>query len=842
MSWILEKLFGLDAGKLAGADRIAPSLNADYSNWAILGMSAALILLVALTVRSYLRERGAGRRARLVLAGVRVVVILVIFALLCQPGVTLRFRKDVHSTVVVLMDDSLSMSLKDRYADAATRAAVAGRLGVREEALGGMSRQEVVQAVLGAASGPLAEITRDRKLMVMQFAAAEGDYTRKLGEVPAAPEAAEGTDTGAMVGELTDRLVCGGQQTSLARALAEAADKIAGRRVAGIVVVSDGQDTGDWDAPGAADSLRSVLAKLEKRNIPVYAVAVGDPEPRRNVTVTRLQAPQTVRKGAEVELTAYLSSRGGATETTLTLYRRPAGSEPWNDTGQSQTVTLGAAGDDRAAEQKVTLRHPAPDLGDYEYKVRADPVEAEVDLADNEATARVQVSDEKLKILLVSADGGWEFQYLRNLLLREPERYAVSVWQQNAEKEFNQEASTGMRLSRLPREKKDLFQYEVVILYDPAHTSEGFDATFVSMLEEFVGNRHGGLCYIASNKYSDENLVGNAPFQPLADLLPVVLDRRQIDIADQIAEPDPVAWPVLPTAIGLDHPVMRFHGDASANMQIWETLPGLYWSHPVYKLKTLGSALAVSSDPRSRLTGAPDAGANPVIAVQYYGKGRVLYIGSDETWRWRYVSDGQVHRRFWSNAVDFLASGKLQRQRVIITTGPDRFTVGQTLRVKVEAYERDYSPLKDPKFVVDMIPGDGGKIERIELDPASKGTPDGRYEAEFTLKALGTFELSAKRDDPSYENMVSGKTITVVLPEEERRNPEADPGKLQTVAKGDRFLWIAQADELPRRVPVGKLTLFEFEPQDLWDVPAVLVLVVGLLAIEWMLRKKYNMT
>jgi len=843
MSWILDKLFGLDPGKLARADRITPSLNADYTNWAILGMSAALILLVAVTIRSYLRERGAGRGARGVLAGVRILVILVIFALLCQPGVTLRFRKDVHATVVVLMDDSLSMSLKDRYADAGARAALAARLGVGEDALGEMSRRDVVKAILGAAGGPLAEFTRDRKLMLMRFAAAEGDYTRKMGEVPPEAEAPPDTDADAEVNALTDQLVSRGRQTSLARALADAADKTAGRRVAGIVLVSDGQDTGDWGATSSADPLRSVLAKLQKRGIPVYAVAVGDPEPRRNVTVTRLQAPRTVRKGAEVELTAYVSSRGGAAETTLKLLRRPAGTDVWNDIGVSKAVTLaGSGGEDRPAEREVPLRDRAGDLGEFEYKVCAAAVEAEADLADNEATARVHVTDEKLKILMISADGGWEFQFLRNLLLRQGDRYAVSVWQQNADKQFNQEASSGMRLTRLPRDRKDLFQYEVVILYDPAYTKDGFDGEFAKTLEEFVGNRHGGLCYIASNKYSEDNLIGNVVFQPLADMLPVVLDRRQIDIADRIAEPDPVAWPVLPTAIGLEHPVMRFSGDASVNMQVWESLPGLYWSHPVFKLKPLGSALAVSSDPRSRLTGAPDAGANPVIAVQYYGKGRVLYIGSDETWRWRYINDGQVHREFWSNVVDFLASGRLQRQRVIITTGPDRFTVGETLRVKVEAYDRDYSPLKDAKFAVDMIGADGGTVEKIELHPAHKDKPDGRYEGEVTLKELGTFQLTAKRDDPSFENMVFGKTVTVVLPEEERRNPEADPARLQTIAKGDRFLWIQQADELPRRVPVGRLTLFEFEPEDLWDTPAVIVLVVGLLAVEWILRKKHNMT
>ena len=842
MSWILEKLFGLKAGEWAGADQIRPSFNADYSNWVILGMAAAFIALVALTIRSYMRERGAGRRARGALAGLRIAVILIVFAMLCQPGVVLKYRKDVYSTVLVLLDDSLSMSLKDRYADAGIRTELAGKLGVTPEALGEMSRQEVVRAMLGRKDGPLAELTRDRKLMLVRFGAAEGAYTQRIMDLDVLDDDEKRAGISEKISaELKTALVAGGRQTNLARALREGAGKVPGRRVAGIVIVSDGQDTADW-AYESIDPLRAVLAKLEKRGIPVYAVCVGDPEKRRNVRITRLQSPAIIRKGADIELTAYVSATG-ETDVNLKLFRRPTGAEKWTDTGVTKTVRLTGAADDKAPdEQKVALRHAAHDLGEFEYRVRAEPIEAEVDLADNEATTRVRVTDEKLKILLISAEGGWEFQYLRNLLLRNPERYAVSVWQQNADKEFNQEASTGMRLSRLPRDKKDLFKYELVILYDPAYTKDGFDGQFVTMLEDFVGNHHGGLCYIASNKHSDENLIGGGPFQPLANVLPVVLDRRQIDIAERISRSVPVAWPVIPTAVGLDHPLLRFDGDTSVNLRVWQSLPGVYWSHPVYKLKPLGTALAVSSDPRNRQTGSSEAGANPVIAMQYYGKGRSVYVGSDETWRWRFIRDGRLHRQFWYNMVDFLSSGKLQQQRVVITTGADRFTVGETMRVRVEAYGKDYLPLTDPKFVVEMIPRDDGKAVSIELEPASKGKGDGRYEAEVKLKTLGTFELTAKRDDPSYENLVSGKTIIVGLPEQERRHPESNPQRLQTLAPGERFLWIRQADQLPQRVPNRNLTVFEEVPRDLWDVPAAVVLVVALLAAEWIIRKKYNMT
>ncbi|KPK81585.1 MAG: hypothetical protein AMJ81_10470, partial [Phycisphaerae bacterium SM23_33] len=648
---------------------------------------------------------------------------------------------------------------------------------------------------------------------------------------------------------LTAELETGGCETNLARALRQAADRVQGRRVVAIVIVSDGQIT-SRDESGKMNALRAAVSDVAKRHIPIYAVGVGDPELRQNVRLTQLQGPVKVRKGSDIELTAYLAnSNCGGQVVELRLFYRPAGVQDWQDTGVASQVKLaGEPGLRRLEEQKEVLRHEAGQLGKFEYKVEVKPLERESDTEDNSATAKVEVSDERVKVLLVSGDGGWEFQYLRNLLLRSPERYAVSSWQQNAETDFNQEASSGMQLTQLPRESKELFTYEAVILYDPAYTEGGFDGEFVNVLEDFVSNHHGAVCYIAGNKYTELNLTHidprgrPGPFDKLAAMLPVVLDRQTINIAARILSGRPSAWPVLPTAVGLDHPVLRLGRDDPENLHIWQSLPGVYWSYPVIKLKPLASALAVSSDPERRIVGAGDEPA-PMVAMQYYGKGRVLYLGTDESWRWRYLEDGEYHKRFWFNAVDWLASGRLQKSRVIITTGADRFSVGEKMRIRVEAYDKDYRPLEDETFVVEMVPATGEPVE-IELrrDAKRKTKVSGQYEGEIPLTAVGRFELTAKRNDPDYKDLVAGKTITVILPEEERRHPEADPTTLQTMAPGENFMLIHEADRLPGAMPKGKLPpLFNEVPRDLWDVPLAIVMVVTLLGGEWILRKRYNM-
>ncbi len=842
MKRFLEWLLRLKDGELAGADSWSPRFAAEYNNWIILGLFVVFSALVALTVICYLREGDTRRRTKMTIAGIRIAVIVLILALLFQPGLVLRYKKDLYSTVVVLVDDSLSMSLKDRYADAALRSTLAEELGVSRDELVSLSRAEIVQRILTRQQGPLAELAKDHPLMLLRFStshpgsgAEEGKYTRPVGYIevvgddPARQAAASDEIALAFEG-----LSAGGYETNLASALRDAADRLSGRRVAGIVLISDGQPTTGSEGGNRLSAARDYI---RQRGIPVFSVGVGDPIPPQNVAVVRLQGPAEVRKGSAIELTAYLSNRNCAGQTVeIRLFHKPVTGEAWTDTGVAEQVTL--AGE---AQEVALIVEKAGELGEFSYKAEVKPLDREFSAKDNAATTKVRVSEEKIKILLISGDAGWEFLYLRNLLLRSPDRYAVSAWQQDAEAKFNQEASSEkMRLKQLPRTRKELFNYDAVILYDPAYTKEGFDGQFVGMLESFVSDHHGGLCYIASNKHSDINLTGRGPFEPLANLLPVVLGQRSGDIAGRIARGQPAAWPMVPTALGLEHPATRL-GRADQGAVVWKVLPGVYWTHPVLSLKPLASPLAVSSDPTDRMSG-PDGEPTPLIAVQYYGKGRSLYFGTDETWRWRCVEDGMCYRRFWSNVVDFLAAGRLQKKRIIITTGADRFAVGEEMRVRVEAYDQDYKPLDKENFQVDIIETATGTVHTVTLRRDAKRRAKGYYEAPVTLKEVGVFELTAMRDDPSGKSDVAGKTITVTLPAEEFIHPEANHATLETIASEKRFMMVHDSDRLTRLIPPGKMTVFNDVPHELWDVPLAIILVVLLLAAEWILRKKHNMT
>ncbi len=816
---------GLSPGQLANADGWSVALSAQYSNWLILALAGLFIAIVAVAVASYLREGSTPRRVKLGLAILRSGVVLLVLLLLFEPVLLLKYRRDSVTTVAVVVDDSLSMGLADGYADAQRRAELSARLKLPPADVDKRPRSQIAHQVL--ADGPLAALAKDHELLVGSFSTsqpAKEPYSRVLAALPAGEKNAAPAIRSAL-----SKLSSSGYETDLAQALRDASERLTGRRSGGVVLVSDGQATSE----DAANRLSSALAYLRQRGINVYAVSVGEPTPPPSVSLARVQAPTEVQQHATLEFLASLSHRHAAGQkVTLELFRRGAGQGEWGSPVATQVVELSAS-DENGASQDVPLFTDAPEMGEFEYRLQLANAQG-LRMGSSDATARVNVNDRKLKVLFVSGDAGWEMLYLRNLLLRDVQRYAVSVWQQNAESDFNQEASSGMQLSQLPRTPKELFEYDVIILYDPAQTTGGFDKDFAGMLDAFVGEHHGGLCYIASNKYSQQNLIGNDAFAALQKVLPVELGVRAVDIAAEISRAEPVVWPVVPTQDGLESPILRLGRNPQDSQAIWSMLPGLYWQHPVARPKPLANVLAVTGQRRADGSGE----LTPLLAVQFYGKGRSLFVGSDETWRWRQLADGAYYRRFWSNVMDFLAAGRMEKKRVVISAGGDRFRVGQEIRISAEAYDENYTPLAQESFDVDVVNAQAGTSRQITL-PRSANQP-GRYEGRLTLAEPGAYELSAKMAGEGAKNDVAGKSLVVTLPEEEFLRPEANPAMLESIAPG-RTLGIERADELAKLIPPGKLSVQSQVSHNLYDVPAVLILIVLLLGCEWILRKRHNM-
>src|SRR5262249_52960946 len=147
-------------------------------------------------------------------------------------------------------------------------------------------------------------------------------------------------------------------------------------------------------------------------------------------------------------------------------------------------------------------------------------------------------------------------------------------------------------------------------------------------------------------------------FKPLLQLLPVTLaDNRLLD--RDASNP----WRLNFPAAGKNLPFMDLSGDGKGGVSGWEEfhygpgadknkpvlLRGSFRYSPVKAVKPAAVVAATFRDPAGRLE---DGKEQPYLVQQAVGKGRVIWIGSAETWRLRQYEEA-FHERFWKRLIEF---------------------------------------------------------------------------------------------------------------------------------------------------------------------------------------------
>ncbi len=901
MKTIIAWLFGAKDGDLTGGTDWRLGFIADYHNYITLGILLAALFMVYLTIRSYRREGQNSPKVKYTLAVIRIVAIVLAMMVIFRPAIVLRYTRTLRSTVVVLMDDSMSMSFKDRYTEGDEGKKLAAAMDIQPAELYTKSRTDVVRHFLG--KGVLEKLAKDHPVEIVRFACGpQQSYTQRLALIEdmivddkkPKPTATSGpANIAKALGSLNDE----GFETNLPAALRDSIDGLQGRK-GYIVLISDGRMT----AEGAANRVAGVREFASQRGCPLYVVNVGNPVPPKNLAVLGIQVPREVRIKSTVVFGSKIAHRGLVGQTaTVRLQRRyvgplqnatptsgptsgpssaPAATMPapvastgpvdptdWQDVKVEQVkLEAGTAGTEcedakNRGEQTVEMSIEQDErTGEFVYRVYVDPREDEQATEDNYAEIPVRVNDKSVRVLLICGTAGWEGQVLRNYLLAQNELYRLSVWQESADPDVNQSASTGMKLTEFPNSieyimgsEKDPAKYpgyDAVILYDPQPTKNGFDQAFVDNLKKAVATHGVGFCYIVGNKYSHANLgTKDEQWKSLRDLMPVRVSNREIPDAFSDKRPEP--WPMLITAYGAEHPVLRIAATNEDSALKWESLPGIYWAHEVEGLKPLARVLMENGNTTRKMGKQPE----PLMVVQPFGSGRVVYMNTDETWRWRSIEDGKYYKAFWTNMIKYLAP--TSPRRVIITTGGDRFNAGKPIDIDVQAYDETFQPLKlskekgEKEYIIRMRNKATGETFDIGCRPlttedkpgATADKLEGHFKGTISEKLTvqqGVYELLAPKAIDS--NLYDPKQIKIELPQAEMTRPEADPVTMESIAsKPENVMKIQDVDKLTDLIPPGKLPLVSDKPRELWDSRLTLIILVTLLTIEWILRKKYNM-
>ncbi|MFQ5423745.1 MAG: hypothetical protein ACE5F9_07160 [Phycisphaerae bacterium] len=793
-------------------------------NALLVGALVAAVVLYAVAWMYRREGRGAvSRRLRWALVGCRVSVLLLLGVIGLEPVLTKYLHRKLDAYTLVLVDASASMGLTDRYREDADATRVEKALGrLRAD---GVRRAALVEHVVNVSGGHfLRDLAARNHVRVLAF----GDGVEPQGFVPFQGDAGERPPPDIPPLHLSPT----GRTTDVGLAIRSAVDAAGGSPVAAVVVLSDG-------GFNIGEDPQVVARFLKRKNIPLYAVGIGDPAEPINVRITDIAAPRSAFKNDPFTVTVRLDAEGvGAEAIHLELLERDAaGSEPAQVVAE-RTVRLGPDG--RPAP--VVFERKVSEPGTLTYVARVRPLPFEVVRSDNrrEILPAVRILDDRMRVLLIAGAPSFDYRYLTRMLERD-ETVDLSTWLQSADVHAIRDGNT--IITELPTDSDELYAYDAILFLDA--TPREFDATWGSLVATFVVDRGGGVLYAAGNKNTGA-FFRSPKAASIVELLPIVPDPDAEILLNELGHFQTRAWPlVIPDAAAAD-PILRLAEDPVANRALWSSLEGVYWHYPVRRAKPIASVLLRHSNPRM----VNSFGPHVLFATQFVGAGRAAYLGINTTWRWR-RGDETPFNRFWIQTLRYLVEGKLLggRRRGRITTERTQYHPGESVVVTAQTLNERFEPLDLPALELTVTrraaaaEGDEPESEAaagprtVTLEPMPGR--DGVYQGRFVPGEIGTLRLAMEL--PGAGASPIEKDILVTASDVEMRRPAMQRGALRAfaAAAGGRYLDVDEASRIAELVPDSSRTFVTRErPRALWDNGTVLAVLVALLTIEWILRKR----
>jgi hypothetical protein len=761
-----------------------------------------LVILPAVAVFSWWNYGGLQRlepRTRVVLASLRFLALLLILIALFQPTFEKIRYTTIQTQVHWLFDDSASMQRRDTYPDESQRRALAAAAGISDGDVAGHNRAELVAKVLGKSGGLLETLRKSHDVRMFRF-------SRK-------PLPIRSLD------ELTAR----GPRTHIGDALDLHLSGTGSANLDAVILVSDGRNNGG-SSPGDA------AAKYRNEDVPVFTLGIGDPNPPHNAWIVGPPGPKEALRKEEVAFDVSIGAEGLAGKTVnVTLHGARDGGAYLPLETQSAIL-----GEDRAPV-RVRMYHAFEDPGDYSLRFEVSSFPEETTIEDNRDMRFLRVNDEKIRVLYLEDIPRWEYRYIKNGLIRGDPSIETQVFLFDASRSFPQEHTEGIApLQTLPRTREEIFAYNAILIGDVpperlGATEDAVDA-WLRQLVEFV-EFGGGVGCLFGERAMPERYRGT----PLEDLLPVVLEDP-LELQRQIPDREN-HFPLQLEHADRPHEIVRLRRDPTGNKLLWhEQLAPLVVYYPVQKAKAGADVLLRHATDTNRY------GKRVIAAAGFYPRGRTFFLGTDETWRWRY-NFGEMHQdTFWRNVVRYLAGSRLQRRSDRFELRLDKVILetGEQVRVSLDVRDAEYQPSTAGEFAVFFRSPERAPVKRVlRAVPGELGS----FQGAFTMEEPGAFSVMVFANDNPADEVLAREDLLVKIPDREMARSSQDRDTLELVAtasKGGRYLPLAQAEallgEFRERKPFEQEVDRQTRPA--WDTLWTLLAILGVLAAEWLLRKR----
>ena len=597
-----------------------------------------------------------------------------------------------------------------------------------------------------------------------------------------------------------------GHETRLMQSIQQIVKIINNQPIAGIVVISDGR---------SADSISSqLITQLRERGISIYPIPLGSTQPPLDLAFGRVVTPKRAFSKDQFVVRAGLDLTGDSKNrpVNLTITDQQTGKIV-----SQQTWQYG----NHPAELEIKTQSP----GKKQFKLQASIKDLNEQILENNTHIfEVEIIDRPIRALYVEGYPRWEYRYLKNMLIRE-QSISSSMILVSADRAFAQEGDRP--ITRLPATRDEIKAYDVFVIGDvPAGYISSAE---LKLIKQHVSHNGAGLILIGGERWMPHTYERTI----LEDLLPM---KNPAGVT-RLAGPN-LEWMMDrgDSAEGLGVLSLTSANDSPAK------LPAVRWAQQLGELKLSSEVLGwwIADDQQN------NEADYPAIVRMRYGAGQVLYVGTDELWRWRYGIGEQYFERFWIQMIRMLGRQRVEQQStgVNLKATHSRIRINQQTTIELTVEDAAFDTSREQvRLAVNRQEAEQTKqTEELTLYkqtvPVTANTKH-VYRNQFSkseLNAAGKYILTLI--DEATGRIVS-EQIEIISSTNEMQLPQADHDTLKQLAEltGGQIVLPEQAHRLSKIIPNRAIIKPNDKRESLAHAPLIFAMILVLLFIEWIGRK-----
>jgi len=554
------------------------------------------------------------------------------------------------------------------------------------------------------------------------------------------------------------------------------------------------------------------LEALRNRRLPVHTIGFGKDQHAHDIEMEDVSLAATATANARVTATVSLMQHGYLGKSaTLTV-------RDGDKTLAAREVTLAADG----RLQTERLCFPIGAAGARSLVFGIEPLAGEENLGNNAMTRPILVSDAKRRILYIEGEPRWEFKFIRRAEEDDPTIQVVSMLRTSENKIYRQGISDPNELSDgFPVRPEDLFGYSGIII--GSVDADYFTPLQQELLREYVNRRGGGILFLGGRSSLSDGGWGTSS---LNELLPTFLPPGRSNFHRNPAT-------VELTTAGVDSPITRLLDDPAKNAERWKKLTYLADYEDAGPPKPGATVLA------NLHTGGRTL---PLLITQNYGHGRTAIMATGGTWRWQ-MSEAlgdPSHDLFWQQLLRWLVS---ESPGPVTASMPVRTLMDEgRVQLTAEIRDRQFQPAADAHVTAHIV-GPEGVNALVDLQPSPE--TQGEYKTDWTAEKPGTYLAEITAESASTSPQELGRDVLTFQREDgvaENFHTEQNRLLLEQLSSetGGRYWKQSELKDLPQDISYSEAGISVRTTKELWDMPIVFLVLLGLPATEWLLRRKWG--